>query len=99
MSLQRETELAHATCPCWDPQSGCRKCRNCESQGKHFIDDCEWRGHAAIARVVSATRLDDLERIKSFVDRDGAISAEVRKMLQSKIGRASCRDRASESER
>ncbi len=83
MSLQREIELAHATCPCWDPQWGSRKCRNCESQGKHFVDDCEWRGHAAIARVVNATRLDDLERIKSFVDRDGAISAEVRKTLQS----------------
>jgi len=83
MSLQREVELAHATCPCWDPQWGSRKCRNCESQGKHFVDDCEWRGHAAIDRVVGATRLDALERIKAFVDRDGTISAEVRKTLQS----------------
>jgi len=83
MSLKRELELAHATCPCGDPQWGGRKCRNCESQGKHFIDDCEWRGHAAIDRVVNATRLDDLERIKGFVDKDGAISAEVRKTLQS----------------
>jgi len=85
MSLQREIEIAHATCPCWDPQWGARKCRNCESQGKHIIDDCEWRGHAAIDRVVAATRLDDLERIKGFVDRDATISGEVRKMLQSAI--------------
>ena len=82
MSLQREIEIAHATCPCWDPQWGARKCRNCESQGKHIIDDCEWRGHAAIDRIVGATRLDDLERIKAFVDRDATISGEVRKTLQ-----------------
>ncbi len=82
MSLQREIEIAHATCPCWDPQWGSRKCRNGESQAKHIIDDCEWRGHAAIDRIVGATRLDDLERIKAFVDRDATISGEVRKTLQ-----------------
>jgi hypothetical protein len=82
MTVQRELEIAHATCPCWDPQWGSRKCRNCESQQKHIIDDCEWRGHAAIDRVVGATRLDDLERIKGFVDRDSTISGEVRKTLQ-----------------
>jgi len=82
MTVQREIEIAHATCPCWDPVWGSRKCRNCESQAKHIIDDCEWRGHAAIDRVVGATRLDDLERIKAFVDRDATISGEVRKTLQ-----------------
>ena len=83
MTLLREIEIAHATCPCWDPQWSARKCRNCASQGKHLIEDCEWRGHAAIDRVVGATRLDDLERIKAFVDRDATISGEVRKTLQS----------------
>ena len=82
MSLDKEMAIAHQTCPCWESPWGDKKCRNCASQGKHFVDDCEWRGHAAIDRVVSATRLDVLERIKSFVDRDHAISTEVRKILQ-----------------
>jgi len=82
MSLEKEMAIAHQTCPCWETPWAATKCRNCATQGKHYVDDCEWRGHAAFERVVVATRLDDLEKIKAFVDRDHAISAEVRKTLQ-----------------
>ena len=61
---------------------GTTKCRNCAASGKHYIDECEWRGHAAIRRVVEMTRFDALELIKTHVDKDPAISGEVRKILQ-----------------
>jgi len=82
MSFEQDLTIAHENCPCWLPPWAATKCRNCAAQQKHFVDDCEWRGHAAINRVVQMTRLDALERIKAQVDRDPALSAEVRKILQ-----------------
>ena len=82
MSLESEIGVAHADCPCTLPPWSVTKCRNCASSGRHVVETCEWRGHAAIARVVQLTRLDALERIKGLVDRDAAISVEVRKILQ-----------------
>ncbi len=83
MSLQSEIDTAHGTCPCWEPAWAAVKCRNCADHQKHYVDDCEWRGHAAIARVVSLARLDTWERIKPVVDRDPALSAEVKTVVQS----------------
>lgn len=82
MSLQSELTLAHATCPCIEEPWAKTKCRNCAAQRGHSLDDCEWRGHAAIRRLVQIARLNSLEEIKTIVDRDVAISAEVRKVLQ-----------------
>ena len=65
MSLEKELAIAHETCPCWEPPWGDAKCRNCASQGKHYVDDCEWRGHAAIGRIVELLegKPDDLADI------------------------------------
>jgi len=52
---------------------------------EHHLDHCEWGGHAAIKRVVQMTRFDALEGIKRYVDRDPAISSEVRKELQTGV--------------
>lgn len=82
MSLEQDLDVAHGTCPCWEAPWGTTKCRNCAASGKHYIDDCEWRGHASIRRVVEMTRFDALEQIKTHVDKDPAISGEVRKILQ-----------------
>lgn len=82
MSLDQDLEVAHGTCPCCETPWSTTKCRNCAVNGKHHIDDCEWRGHAAIRRVVEMTRFDALELIKTQVDKDPAISGEVRKILQ-----------------
>ena len=82
MSLEQDLDVAHGTCPCWETPWGTTKCRNCAANGKHYIDDCEWRGHASIRRVVEMTRFDALERIKTHIDKDPAISGEVRKILQ-----------------
>lgn len=82
MTLQRDLELAHATCPCCDPPWGATRCRTCGTSQRHVVDQCEWRGHAAIVRLAQAARLEALEQIKPHIDRDPAISAEVRKTLQ-----------------
>ncbi len=82
MSLEKDLEVAHGTCPCYEAPWGVTKCRNCAGSDKHYIDECEWRGHAAITRVVEMTRFDSLELIKAHVDKDPAISSEVRKILQ-----------------
>lgn len=82
MSLEEDVAIAHATCPCWFAPWGATKCRNCSVSRNHQIDHCEWRGHAAIERVVQITRFDALRRIQRYVDRDPAISSEVRKELQ-----------------
>ena len=82
MSLEEDVAMAHATCPCWLTPWGATRCRNCSMSREHHLDQCEWRGHAAINRVVQMTSFDALERIKRFVDRDPAISSEVRKELQ-----------------
>ena len=83
MSLEEDVAIAHATCPCWLAPWGATKCRNCSVSRNHQIDHCEWRGHAAIERVVQMTKFDALRRIQRYVDRDPAISSEVRKELQS----------------
>jgi hypothetical protein len=82
MSLDREVEQAHACCPCVEKPWAATKCRNCATTRVHTPELCEWRGHAAVDRVVQATRADDLERTKPWVDKDPAIAAEVRKILQ-----------------
>ena len=82
MSLEEDVAIAHATCPCWLAPWGDTKCRNCNMSSKHHPDHCEWRGHAAIERVVQQTRFDALRRILRYVDRDPAISSEVKKELQ-----------------
>jgi len=82
MSLESELLVAHSTCPCLEKPWAGTKCRNCAAERSHSVDDCEWRGHAAIARVAQIARLESLEQIKSIVDRDSAISLEVRKVLQ-----------------
>ncbi len=82
MSFEKDVEIAHGTCPCWLPPWAATKCRNCAVQQQHHIDNCEWRGHAAILRLLQMSRLDALEAIKGFVDQNPAISVEVRKVLQ-----------------
>jgi len=82
MSLEEDVAVAHANCPCWLEPWGVTKCRNCSVNRQHNLDQCEWRGHAAIDRVVQTTRFDALRRINQYVDRDPAISSEVRKELQ-----------------
>ncbi|MFQ5890681.1 MAG: hypothetical protein ACE5JR_11595 [Gemmatimonadota bacterium] len=82
MSLEEDVATAHEACPCWLAPWGATQCRNCSVSREHHVDHCEWRGHAAIERVVQMTRFDALERIKRYVDRDPAISGEVRKELQ-----------------
>ena len=78
MSLEEDVVIARATCPCWLAPWGATKCRNCSMSREHHLDHCEWRGHAAIKRVVQMTRFDALRRINRYVDRDPAISREVR---------------------
>ena len=82
MTLEAELTIAHATCPCVEKPWAVTRCRNCGTAREHAVDLCEWRGHAAIKKVVQATRLQALEQIKLHVDRDPAIAAEVRKILQ-----------------
>ena len=82
MSLEEDVATAHATCPCWLAPWGATKCRNCSVSREHYLDHCERRGHVAIKRVVQMTWFGALERIKRYVDRDPAISSEVRKELQ-----------------
>ncbi len=82
MSLEEDVAIAHATGPCWLDPWGATKCRNCSMGREHHLDHCEWRGHAAIERVVQMTTFDALRRILRYVDRDPAISSEVRKELQ-----------------
>jgi hypothetical protein len=85
MSLEEDVTLADSRCPCWEAPWSSTKCRNCAAQQKHHVDDCEWRGHAAIRRVVQMTRVDALEHIKGSVDKDPAISSEVRRILQGAV--------------
>jgi hypothetical protein len=82
MSLESEIETADGSCPCWEPAWAAVQCRNCAAHRKHYVDDCEWRGHAAIRRLVTQTRLDTWERIKPVVDRDPALSAQVKTVVQ-----------------
>ena len=82
MTLEKDLEIADKTCPCWLAPWASTKCRNCAAQQAHHVDDCEWRGHAAIRRVIQMTRFDALESIKGVVDQNPAMSAEVRKILQ-----------------
>ena len=83
MSLEKEIALAHGACPCVEKPWAAVNCRNCATTSAHSVELCEWRGHAAINRVVEITRFDAMERIKVFVDKDPAMSVEVRKVLQS----------------
>ena len=70
MSLEEDVAVAHANCPCWLEPWGATKCRNCSVSRKHHLDQCEWRGHVAIERVVQTTKFDALRRINRYVDRD-----------------------------